>query len=235
MKIVLFHPRGFSSDPDARRLHHLACTMPPIGLASIAAALRHAGHEVSIFDAALFSSVSNENWARRIAAMKPDYAGYSAITASFLDAYDVARLVKEIDSRIVTVFGGPHVSWGKESILTRFPAIDYVIAGEGENSLCRLVGGTTPREIEGLYFRGNSGIERGAPPSAGCDMDSLPFPAYDLLPGFPRKYLMPLFSYPRHPGTNVIKGVRLPVFLLRPVRVRQEFSVQFPGIHRRAR
>jgi anaerobic magnesium-protoporphyrin IX monomethyl ester cyclase len=205
MKIVLFHPRGFSSDPHAGRLHHLACTMPPIGLASIAAVLRQAGHEVVIFDAALFSSVSNAQWARRIAEANPDYAGFSAITASFDDAYDVARLVKESNSRILTVFGGPHVSWGKDRILSGFPSIDFVIAGEGEYSFRKLAGGTMHREIEGLYFRNGRTIEHGPPPVA-CDMDSLPFPAYDLCAGFPRKYLMPLFSYPRHPGANVISS-----------------------------
>jgi radical SAM superfamily enzyme YgiQ (UPF0313 family) len=205
MKIVLFHPRGFSSDAHAQRLHHLACTMPPIGLASIAAVLRQAGHDVTIFDAALFSSVSNEQWAGRIAALKPDYAGFSAITASFLDAYDVARLVKEQNGRILTVFGGPHVSWGKDLILSRFPAVDFVIAGEGEYAVRKLAAGLPHREIEGLYFRNGPDIEHGPSP-AGCDMDSLPFPAYDLLTGFPKQYLMPLFSYPRHPGANVISS-----------------------------
>jgi anaerobic magnesium-protoporphyrin IX monomethyl ester cyclase len=205
MKIVLFHARGFSSDPHAGRLHHLACTMPPVGLASIAAVLRQAGHEVVIFDAALFSSVSNAQWAKRIAAMGPDYAGFSAITASFDDAYDVARLVKETNGRILTVFGGPHVSWGKDLILSRFEAIDFVIAGEGEFSFRKLAGGTMHRDIEGLYFRNGRTIEHG-PPGLGCDMDSLPYPAYDLCAGFPRKYLMPLFSYPRHPGANVISS-----------------------------
>jgi radical SAM superfamily enzyme YgiQ (UPF0313 family) len=207
MKIVFFHPSGFSSDARAQRLHHLACTMPPIGLASIAAVMRQAGHDVTIFDAALFSSVSNEHWAARIAALRPDYAAFSAITASFLDAYDVARRVKEHSSRILTVFGGPHVSWGKDLILSRFPAVDFVIAGEGEFSFRKLADGLPHREIEGLYFRNGPMIEHGPSPAAGgCDMDSLPFPAYDLLRGFPKQYLMPLFTYPRHPGANVISS-----------------------------
>jgi len=205
MKIVLFHPRGFSFDPSSRRLHRLACTMPPIGLASIAATLRKAGHDVVLFDAALFSSRSNRYWADRIAGLNPDFAGFSAITASFLDAYDVARLVKEQRDHTMIVFGGPHVSWGKDAILSRFPAIDFLLAGEGEYSFCKLADGHPLREIEGLFFRNGAAIERGPDPSS-CDLDSLPFPAYDLLPGFPKKYLMPLFSYPRHPGANVISS-----------------------------
>jgi anaerobic magnesium-protoporphyrin IX monomethyl ester cyclase len=205
MKIVLFHPRGFSSSPQAGRLHRLACTMPPLGLASIAAVLRQAGHDVAVFDAALLSSVSNDRWADRIVSRGPDFVGFSAITASFHDAYDVARLVKERNDRIATVFGGPHVSWGKGRILSRYPAVDFVIAGEGEYSLKMLVDGRKLNEIEGLYFRNGTAVEHGPQPGF-CEMDDLPFPAYELLDGFPRKYRMPLFSYPRHPGANVISS-----------------------------
>lgn len=179
--------------------------MPPIGLASIAAVLRQAGHDVTILDAALVPSVSNGQWADRITAKQPDFVGFSAITASFCDAYDVARLVKERSDRTATVFGGPHVSWGKECILSRFPAIDFVIAGEGEFAFKKLVDGQQPRNIGGLYFRNGSAIEHG-PQATACDMDDLPFPAYDLCGGFPKRYLMPLFSYPRHPGANVISS-----------------------------
>ncbi len=48
-------------------------------------------------------------------------------------------------------------------------------------------------------------VEHGPVPLP-CDMDGLPYPAYDLLDGFPKRYLMPLFSYPRHPGANVVSS-----------------------------
>jgi radical SAM superfamily enzyme YgiQ (UPF0313 family) len=51
--------------------------------------------------------------------------------------------VKEISPDIKTVFGGVHVSWGKEKILESFPAIDYVIAGEGETAIRMLADGRT--------------------------------------------------------------------------------------------
>jgi len=179
--------------------------MPPMGLASIAAVCRNAGHTVTIFDAALSQTISNEQWARRIIAFTPDIVGFSAITSSFLDAYDCAVRIKNANTSIKTVFGGPHASWGKDLLLRKFDAIDYIIAGEGEFSFCKLADGIAPESIEGLHYRNNGAIEKG-PLQIGCDMDDLPFPAYDLLDGFPRKYLMPLFSYPKHPGANVISS-----------------------------
>lgn len=205
MNIVLFNPRGLTLDASARRLHRLACVMPPMGPASIAAVLRAAGHTVAIFDAALDCDVSNEQWTKRILSVNPDLLGFSAVTSAFLDAYDVAKRVKRAQEKIAVVFGGVHVSWGRESILKRFPEIDFVVAGEGEYSMLSLANGAPPATVEGLYFRNGASIEHGPGPAL-CAMDELPFPAYDLLPGFPKRYLLPLFSYPKHPGANVVSS-----------------------------
>ncbi len=205
MKIVLFNPRGLTLDAKSRRLHSLACVMPPIGLASIAAVLRNAGHSVIVFDAALDIEYSNEQWAQRIVSARPDMVGFTAVTSAFLDACDVACRVKRRAETTAIVFGGVHVSWGRERILVRVPEIDFVIAGEGEYAMCKLANGAPHATIEGLYFRNGPVVEHGPAPAL-CAMDDLPYPAYDLLAGFPKRYLMPLFSYPRHPGANVISS-----------------------------
>jgi anaerobic magnesium-protoporphyrin IX monomethyl ester cyclase len=206
MRILLFHPRGYAYNPHARAINAVACVMPPIGVASIAAVLRKAGHEIRIFDAALFDRVSNEEWVKRIIDCQPDMVGFSATTAAFLDAMDICREVKRRNEKIITVFGGVHVSWGKELILQMFPEIDYVVAGEGEDAMAQLAAGDAPGKIEGVFFRNGPQIEKGPDRTHLIDLDSLPFPAYDLIEGFPHKYLMPLFSYKRHPGANIVSS-----------------------------
>lgn len=207
MRIILFHPRGYSLKPgDNRNIGTLACIMPPAGLASIASVLRKAGHDVSIVDAALKHTVTNSEWSQHLIEKSPDMIGFSATTAAFLDAYDICKRIKEIKSDIKTMFGGVHVSWGKDKLLKQFPAIDFIIAGEGEIPLKKLADGVPPKDIERLYYRDNDQIVCGNSQSPPCELDDLPFPAYDLLEGFPRKYLMPLFSYPKHPGANIISS-----------------------------
>jgi anaerobic magnesium-protoporphyrin IX monomethyl ester cyclase len=206
MRIILFYPRGSTYTGAARNINHLACVMPPIGLASIAAVLRAEKHDVRIFDAALLCTVTNDQWASTIVSLKPDFIGFSTITSNFLDAYDVCEKVKAGDASIRTIFGGAHVSWGKENLLRRFIAIDYIISGEGEFSFRALAAGHAPQSIPGLYFRNGPSIENGPPHSALCDMDALPFPAYDLLQGFPNSYLPPLFSYPSPPGAGIVSS-----------------------------
>jgi anaerobic magnesium-protoporphyrin IX monomethyl ester cyclase len=206
MRVLLFYPRGYDNTNAQAPIASLAVNLPSIGLAGLAAVLRAGGHEIRLIDAGLHRRVTNEAWARRIVAWQPDLVGFSAITSHFCDAYDVCRRVKEIRAAIPTVFGGAHVSWGQASILENFPAIDYLIAGEGEQALAALADRTRCDQIEGLYFRDGATIRHGPPRTTLCTMDELPFPAYDLIEGFPRRYNMALFSYPRYPGATVISS-----------------------------
>ncbi len=208
MRIVLFYPRGYTATAGAPSVSTLAVNLPPVGLASCAAVLRNAGHEVTLLDASFYYEYENDEWAREILAGNPDFVGFSTLTANFLDAYDVCRRVKELRDSIQTVFGGVHVSWGKEKILQQFPAIDFIVAGEGEYAFLDLVEDKDKAHIPGLYFRNGSDILHGPEQdkSVLCTMDDLPFPAYDLLDGFPKQYAMPLFSYPHHPGASIISS-----------------------------
>ncbi len=206
MRIILYHPRGRAPVSGRRSIRSLACIMPPVGVLSLAAVLRRDGHTVQVLDGALDERVDNGQWARRIAGLNPDLVGFSATTSGFADAYDVCCRVKELDPGITTVFGGVHVSWGMGAILLDYPAIDLVVAGEGETPLARLAAGEAPDRIAGVWSRVDGLVHGGAGEAVQVDLDSLPFPAYDLLEGFPKRYLMPLFGYPRHPGANIISS-----------------------------
>ena len=208
MRVVLFHPRGHACRGGRRSIGSLAAVLAPLGLASIAAVLRQQGHRVSILDASLDTRLPNEEWVRRILSFHPDVVGFSAITAAFNDACDVCRKVKQCDAAITTVFGGVHASWGGATLLREHDCIDAIIAGEGEHAFARFCNGDNPAAIAGLQYRDGPAI-RSAPPqerSSLCCMDELPFPAWDLVEGFPARYHLPLFSYPRAPGTHLVSS-----------------------------
>ena len=38
------------------------------------------------------------------------------------------------------------------------------------------------------------------------NLDTLPFPAYEKLQGYPQAYKMPIFNYPENPGTSCISS-----------------------------
>lgn len=206
MNVVLYYPRGYDATTSQRSISSLAVNLPPIGLASIAAVLRNAGHQVTIIDGTMIDKLSNKAIATKILAHSPDLVGFSTITSNFLDAYDVCDSVKKITSDVPTVFGGPHVSCGKGKLLEDYSSIDAIVAGEGELSMRALADGDPWNTIEGLFYRDGESIKHGPERMKMCVMDDLPFPAYDLIDGFPKKYAMALFSYPKHPSATVISS-----------------------------
>ncbi len=208
MNIVLFYPRGYDNKDGKASISSLAVSLPPMGLASIAAVLKQGGHRVTLIDASIQHKVADSQWVEKIISRAPEFIGFSTITSNFLNAYEICEAIKEKNADILTVFGGVHVSWGKETILENFPAIDFVIAGEGEYAFLKIAKGENPTSIPGVYSRDNIGKPQGIPQEKEdlCVMDELPFPAYDIIDGFPKKYAMPLFSYPRHPGASVISS-----------------------------
>ena len=89
MRIVLFYPRGYDNTQNKYTVFGLASPLPPIGLASIAAVLRNAGHTVTILDALNHYHIPNSIWIRKILDLQPDFVGFSTTTSSFTDAYSI--------------------------------------------------------------------------------------------------------------------------------------------------
>ncbi len=124
---------------------------------------------------------------RRIENSKADVFGVSSsFTPYHREALEIAGMIKEWDRRKIVVMGGAHVSCDPEGVL-RSPLIDYAILGEGEIRFPLLVGqierGKTgrPEGMDGVGYRINGAIRINPLQSFILDLDSLPYPARDLL------------------------------------------------------
>lgn len=205
MRIVLVHPAGSNWMPGKKDITATANRMAPLGLLSIAAYLDRKGHAVFVHDClgprAVTGSKAN---IKKVLDYKPDLVGFSATTSGFLDGYDLAAGIKTADPAIQTVFGGVHISAMGGVLLEDFEKIDYLIQGEGELTLAELAAGEDPQNIPGLIRRHDGEVITTNPPRTNIpDMDSLPFPAYEKLEGFPKGYNLPLFSYILAPGATM--------------------------------
>jgi anaerobic magnesium-protoporphyrin IX monomethyl ester cyclase len=205
MRIVLVHPAGSNWVPGKKDVAAVANRMAPLGLLSIGAYLERAGHTVFIQDClgpAAPSGVAAN--VRQILDHAPDLVGFSVTTSGFPDGYDMAVAIKQIRPQVRTVFGGVHVSALGGRLLEDFAHIDYLCMGEGEATLAELAEGRDPREICGMVWRDGDRIAVNPPREHMPDLDALPFPAYEKLPGFPRRYNLPLFSYILSPGATLV-------------------------------
>lgn len=204
-RIVLVHPRGFNWFPGKRDITDIANRMVPQGLLSIAAYLIEQGHDVFVYDCLGPQATFDLSLqVKVILDYHPQIVGFSATTSSFPDAADLAKKIKEQSHATITVCGGVHVSALEGKLLGDYPAFDYLIAGEGELTMAQLCAGEDPVGIKGLIWRRKEEVITNEPQQKINDLDSLPFPAYEKLQGFPQKYHLPLFSYIQTPGATMI-------------------------------
>ena len=205
--ILLVHPLGYPARLARGDIARIANLMPPIGLASIAAYLETCRLESCILDCFAYPH-SDRLIVEYVTAYKPAFIGLSCTTSSFLDAIRIARMAKDLAPGIRTVFGGPHISALKEKLLVDFPEIDFSVVGEGEETLAELMqsGGDGCAQIRGLVYRVGGEVRFNGYRPNGLDLDSLPFPAYERLAGFPRAYSLPIFNYPATPNSSCVSS-----------------------------
>ncbi|MGE5678660.1 MAG: DUF4080 domain-containing protein, partial [Pseudomonadota bacterium] len=101
--------------------------------------------------------------------------------------------LKKAKPDAVILLGGPEVSYDPADVLENNPAVDYIIAGEGEASFLELLKCITtverkPSGIMGIAYRDGNAVIVTPPRPLIADLDTIPFP-YDTLDGFDNKIL----------------------------------------------
>ena len=153
----------------------------PLGLSYIAAVLEKNGVEVKVLDL-LVSQYSEEKVHRCMAEVRPEVVGITAVTMNYPASSNILRLCKRFDENVVTVIGGPHVTFCAEQTLREAPWIDIVARGQGEYTMLDIVSGKKLAEIEGLVFREGDGIVITGDRPWTENLDEIPFPARHLFP-----------------------------------------------------
>ena len=156
-----------------------------LGVGYLAAYLRRAGHRVEIVDGAL-DQIRADEIAGRILAARPRVVGFSVMFDGYDVAQQVLRTARSGGFHGHATMGQHFATFNAERILCDTPEIDSVVRFEGEQTALELLravqtGGRLD-EIAGLAFRGPDGRPVVTQPRPLVDdLDTLPFPARDVL------------------------------------------------------
>ncbi|HPA44135.1 MAG TPA: radical SAM protein [bacterium] len=179
-----------------------------LGILTLAAVVRAGGRRVSVLDASA-ENLSFQQALNRVEALGPRIVGLSITTLSVLPAQQFAKELKDRRSDLTVLIGGPHATAVPEQTLQSGNHFDVAVIGEGEQTLPDLLGvlidGGDLSKVRGIVYRDSQGkIIRTENRETIVDLDSLPFPAWDLLSGFPQAYNPPYFKVRRLPSTSLV-------------------------------
>lgn len=165
----------------------------------IAAVLEQVGYGVEILDCPV-EGCDFSDLASRLQMMSPSVVGITATTFNRLDAFQAASIVRETLPAATVVLGGVHASFTAHDTLEHVSAIDIVCRGEGEETFLEVVQALSHEKelgpIAGIsYRRGNQIVHNPDRPFIQ-DLDSLPMPAYHLLPMDKYGQKMPFLDVP---------------------------------------
>ena len=210
MKIVLINPPLTAKQRLYKELAAVKINYPPLGLCYLASVLREKGFDVKILDLQIYKE-SVEEQAKRVLKENPDFIG---ITATTVAIHNAARLAKELKKKTKTpiILGGPHITAVPKKTMELFPQFDVGVVREGEETLPELLVALKELsskekfpelssfsglslEIPGLVIKESKNTSKVKNKDTFealltdhrlpiRDLDSLPLPAFDLLPDF---------------------------------------------------
>lgn len=206
-KFVFVNPPYERIAPGYGFVRHIANRSPSLGLLHLAAQVRQHGFAPSIIESDILG-LDEDAVAARVLRERPEFVGITLFTVGVAGSVRIARKIKAAAPEIKIIVGGPHVSSMGPETMARFREFDVAVNGEGERILIALLdaidAGRDLAEVRGILCRDAAGAVRVTPPwPSATSLDDLPFPAWDLLPDFPRAYKLAIYDYPRGPVATI--------------------------------
>jgi anaerobic magnesium-protoporphyrin IX monomethyl ester cyclase len=166
----------------------------PVGLLSLASVLRNHGHDVRVHDCKL----EMHSLSRRLTDFQPHIVGIRTLTIFREVLSYLSGMVRTLLPEAQIIIGGPHANADPVDALALSHAACAVM-GEGEVTIVELVEALLERanlaEVRGLALIEDEELRITEMREPIADLDTLPLPAYDLLP-------MELYFSLHHGGTS---------------------------------
>ncbi len=206
MKVQLFFPPGgYFAERWSK-----GSSMPPLGLLYVASVLEKEGIEVRVIPADVLG-LRNREIKKEILDFKPDIIGVTSTTENRFQSFSLVKLAKRTYPSALTVLGGPHASMAAEDTLLHLPELDVVVRGEGEMTMleiCRKLMDEKNIEglnnVQGISLKLHGEVKTNPPRLPLKDLDSLPYPAFHLVPFEKYNFVFEVPEEGKLPAVNMI-------------------------------
>lgn len=186
MKIALINP-----PVQSRYVHSID---EPLGILYLASQLRD-NHDVIIIDS-FTHKLTVEETIDLCIHVEADIVGLSTVfSTAYKTSKEICEGIKKLSPEIITIVGGNTATFMAEE-LALMPFIDYVVRGEADISFPSLIrsleSGKDIETVKGISYSKDDRILNNPSQPLVKNLDTLPFPARDLLPmseDYPRAIL----------------------------------------------
>ena len=155
----------------------------PLGIGYLASIAIDLGHEINAL------SLNMKDLTDSVRKIAPDILAFGTTTGFHRKYSEVVKSLKEATG-VLTIMGGAHPTFFPE-VLSENSWLDYAMRGEAETAfpqfLEALEGRRSIGEVGNLLYRENGQIRENQILPLVEDLDTIPFPYRDLLPGANRK------------------------------------------------
>jgi anaerobic magnesium-protoporphyrin IX monomethyl ester cyclase len=176
--IILINPPSLTATRPLKGITRVLHPVLPLGIASIGACLLREGHKVRVIDMVL-KRYTRRRLLNEVFSFSPDAVGLSILGPSAGPSRLLCRILKQSVPGLFVFAGNAFPSDYPEWFLDHIPELDAVVVGEAEETVVDLFRHTPGEPVPGVLWR-NQGLEAFRPREQVSDLDSLPFPAWDL-------------------------------------------------------
>ncbi len=177
MKIALINPYPYYASGIEGNIY------PPLGLLYIASTIKKHNLGKTIVIDANAMRMANEKIITKLIQYKPDIIGISSNIVTHKSAIELAKLIRQNNTKQLLVAGGPFPVLLPQKYLQY---CDIVVAGEGEKTFCNILNAYNADNksifaLKGVLYKDGDNIVRNEPGELIENLDELPFPDYEVL------------------------------------------------------
>lgn len=158
----------------------------PLGLLYLIAYIRQKFPEKFEFDLIdqAMADLTSKQILERVKKFNPDIVGFSCLSLDANQMQETAALIKKELPHCLIFLGGPHASVFYDQVLEK-SHIDVAVIGEGEETVAELIQRFLDKKsfegVKGIAYKKDGKIILTLPREPIVDLNSLPFPAWDMI------------------------------------------------------